>query len=502
MKLFNFRLPAAIALSLAAGVVFGTVTAYFGGDIVYVLIPFAISAAVLGLCIIKYKSPSLAVKLFLVIVFFLVGSLYVYFYLCSYAASEVPLYQTCCIAGKVDKVGMASSGRTYLVLSDVTADGVKLNGKVIAYLGVNAGEYCEAGYRVTFFAPLRKESLFSDGEISYQLQNGVKYFCTVSEGMKSTWRFSLFGTVNGAIRKTLFSNLDSETAAVCLAMLTGDSSLISQGTLSSFRNGGIAHLFAVSGLHIGVIFGALTLLFKKLPVNRFVSAAVSMAIIIFYAGVCGFTPSSVRAAVTCSVFVISSLLHKKYDAVNSLSLVAVILMLINPLCIYGAGFLLSFGAALGILTLNRSISKAFGFLPKKLRKPLSVALSAQITTIPTQFFCFGYVTWAGLLLNVIVVPVVTVFYLLLVICTALAVILPFAAGGLITFAATPVQLMINSVVECGFENAVISRSFGVWIYLPFVLASIGISDYFNLRPLCRSTLCSAAVVLLTIAFLI
>lgn len=499
-KILNFRLPAALALSLAAGIVYGTILTYFSLDGVFIAIPAVIAAVPFFICTLVYKRTSLSVSLALIIAFFLAGALYVYFYYCSYIGSEVVLGQTYRIEGIVSEVGQTSGGKNYIVITRASADGVRLNGKIIAYLGDYAGEYCEAGYKVAFKGSLNKQSFYQGGEVSFRAVNGIKYYCSVYYGLDSTWKFSLFGAVNNSIRNALFNNTDGETAAVCFAMLTGNSSFISEGTLSSFRNGGIAHVFAVSGLHIGVIFGALTLLFKKLPVNRFVSAAVRAGVIIFYAGVCGFTPSSVRAAVTCTAAVAASLCHKKYDGLNSLSFAAIILLLINPLYLYGVGFLLSFGAALGVMTLQRNISAILSFIPSKLCKLLSVGLAVNLMTIPTQFKHFGYISWAGLFLNIVIVPVVSVLYLLLFVCVTLSAVAPFSAVALVPFSTAPIQLIINLTVEFGFENAVITQSFGYWIYLPFILFAVGITDKLNMRLLWRGALVSLSFIWLVLGF--
>lgn len=487
-KLFNFRLPSALALSLVTGVLFGVLLCFFNAEAVYVLFPFLTACVPFAVCVLKCRSAEAAVCFVLVIAFFLIGALYSYFLLCSYRSDDVPLGQVSYITGKVAKVGATSSGKTYLVISGAEADGVKLKGKILAYLGDNAGDYCERGYEVSFNAELVRQSLFSDG-VSYGVQNGIKYYCNVNEGLSCDWGFSLFGVINGAMRRALFNNTDGETAAVCFAMLTGDSSSISQGTLASFRSGGIAHLFAVSGLHIGIIFGALTALLKKLPVNRYVSAFIRIGTVLFYSGVCSFTASSVRASVMCSVAVVASLLYKKNDGLNALSLSAIIILLINPMQLFSAGFLLSFGAALGLMTLSRNLSRTISFLPEKPRSALSCCAAAQLSTIPTQLYGFGYVSWAGLFLNVILLPVVSVFYLLLFLCTVLSVIMPFAAAYLIEFAATPIQLLINLVVACGFERAVITKSVGLWIYVPFALFAAGICDKLNLKLFVRGALC-------------
>ena len=501
-KLFNFRLIAALAAAMTAGILFGAVAAYFAIGWPYLLIPFALASAALLICALKFKNTSLTVCFILIIAAFMLGAFSAYLFLASFAANEIPACQTVLVEGRVEKVGITSGGRTYLVISSARADGKSLGGKVIAYLTENAGDYCEKGYTVKFYAALTKQNAFEGGEISYYAQNSIKYSCNVYGGLEARWGFSLFGSANAAIRNTLFDNLDGETASVCYAMLTGDTSFISEGTLASFRGGGIAHLFAVSGLHIGAIFGALTLLFKRLPVNRYISAAIRVAAILLYAGVCNFTPSSIRATVMCAVMLCASLLHKKNDTLNSLSLAALILLIINPMYLFGAGFLLSFGAVLGIIMLGHNLEYILRALPKRVREPLSVGLAVHVSTVPTQLACFGYVSWAGLLLNLLIIPIITVLYLLLFFATVLAMIIPPAAGALVGVASSPIQLLVNAAVEGGLESAVISLPAKLWIYPPFALLIAGVSDKFNFKPVLRSALCSLALIGLTIVFLV
>ena len=99
-------------------------------------------------------------------------------------------------------------------------------------------------------------------------------------------------------------NLDKDTAAICYAMLIGDTKGVDDATLDSFRFGGVAHIFAVSGLHIGLVYGVIAFAMKKLRANKFLSAAICIAVILLYSAVCGFTLSSVRAVIMCAVGII------------------------------------------------------------------------------------------------------------------------------------------------------------------------------------------------------
>ncbi|MDE7257470.1 MAG: ComEC/Rec2 family competence protein [Clostridia bacterium] len=497
-KPLNVRLPVLFAVSLSIGIVYSTVLAYFRLNGIFILIPaLIVFAACIPVAIVKggASKPLIAIC---AILFFLVGAVYMYAEYLSFESTEVLEGVLVKISGRVDEAGVSANGNRFLIISNVTVNGEKINGKIIAYLTENITDDCRRGYTVNFYSQLSKQSFVSFGGISYNATRGIKYMCTVS-GLNCSYRFDLFGEINSAFERALYNNLDSETAAVCFAMLTGNTDGISAGTLSSFRNGGIAHVFAVSGLHIGVIYGALTFLFKKLGLNRYVSTAVRIAFIAVYSGVCLFSPSSVRALVMCSASAVAGCFHRKHDSLNALAVAAVILLLINPLYLFGVGFVLSFSAVLGIILLSKNLKRLFGFLPEKCANALSAGLSAQVATVPVQLTSFGYISAAGLILNLLIIPLVSVMYVSLFICTLLSVIMPFSAGVLMHFAAVPIQLVINVVTACGFENAVITGSYSELLYVPFALLFIGLTDKLNLRPLFRTAFVSVFAVVIIYA---
>lgn len=495
-KPFNLRTPVLMAAALASGIIFSAVLAYFKLSGIYILITAAISFAACVPVAIFHKSTSKPLIFIFAVIFLTAGALYAYCRYCVYCASAVPLGELVQVTARVEEVGVTSGGSRYLILDRAAAYGVPLKSKLIAYLGDNAGDYCGRGYTVTFYAVLGKQDFFSDGAVAYRATENVKYYCSVTGGLQSKYHFSLFGEINAAFRSALFDNLDGETAAVCYAMLTGNTAAMSDGTLQAFRNGGVAHVFAVSGLHIGVIYGALTFIFKRIKFNRFASAAVKIAVITLYAGVCNFSPSSVRALIMCSVSGISSCIYRKYDGWNALSLSLILLLLINPFYLFDVGFLLSFSAATGIITIAPNLKKLFGFLPKKIRGGLAAGLSAQFSTVPALMTTFGSVSAAGLFLNVIFVPVISVLYVILLASTLLSAFIPFFATSVLPSAVAPLQLTVNFVTACGFENALISSDAGNWLFVPFLAIGAALSDKFNFggRLFARGSVISAALI--------
>lgn len=467
-------------MALVTGIAFAVLAEYCKFSFAWLLLPVVVFAcAVVGVCF-KLKKHRAIIAFCALALFYVVGVLYSSVLIFNYCNSDVHIDSAVMIYGKVEEVGLTSKGTRYVLLSGVTFGETPVSGKLIAYFLEDAGEYCRRGYTVSLYSQPELMDFISDGSVSYYASRGIKYSCVVAGSLQAKYSFSLFGEIANKIEQLLFSNMEAETASVALALLTGNADKISSGTLSAFRGGGIAHAFAVSGLHVGVIYGAISALFKRLPINKYISVAIRLLFIFAFVGVCNFTPSSMRAAIMCAISAIASCIYYRYDSLNGVSLAAIIILLINPFSLFEIGFALSFGAVLGIFLLNRNFYAWFKFLPKKLRSGIATGWASQFITIPTLATSFGSVSWAGLILNLVFVPVISAYYILLFAAIVICLILPFCAPALYAVA-IPLELIINIVVASGMENAVISCSVGAWIYLPFVLATVAMSDKFNIK---------------------
>lgn len=489
-KLLNFRLPFALFLTLAASVVFVYAVYYFHVDLFYLLTAVPTAAVVFIVCAVVFRDRRrLTVCLALILAFFL-GMFCAYLSFSSYDKSEVETTSAVTVVGSVAETG-SGDGYRYLVLDGVTADGVALGGKVLAYLKDGAGENCAVGDTARFTSTLNKCDLFVYGSLNYRAADAIKYTCTVSGGLTAEEGFSLFGSARAAINGVLTDHLYGETAAVAYAMMTGSTAAMDAETVGAFRYGGIAHIFAVSGLHIGVLYAALTLLMKKLRVNKAVAAAVKIAFIVLYSGVCGFTASSVRAVVMCSCSQICRLFHVKYDSLNALSFAGVVLLIVCPFNLFDLGFRLSFSSVFGIIFLSRVFSKLFRRLPRKLAGALSVTLSAQLAVLPVQIAAFGYVSWAGLLLNLLVLPLLSAVYVVLFFSCVLCLVVPVLAQWVLPAVCLPLEALMSAIVSCGLENTAVS-GIGGWALAPAaVMLVAALTDKINFRRLTRLILVSA-----------
>lgn len=498
-RLVNVRTPVILAIALVVGITVGCLFSYFGISLFWLTAVIPITAVIVIIFTLFSKWRPLIITL-LAGLFMATGIVSGFVILDNYGRSRLTDGGIYTLSASVSEKGENLYGE-YIVINNVKADEQKIVGKIIVYLGETYGDFCDVGYKVNFTAEIKRKDAFVDGKINYYIQENIKYSCSVYGGMTAKYGYSFFGSIRSHIRDTLYNSLDKDTAAIAFAMLTGNTQGVDDGAMTSFRYGGIAHVFAVSGLHIGIIYGILFAIFKKVRINKFIKAAICILPLFFYAGVCGFTLSSVRAAVMCTVAALARLTHKKYDPLNSLSLSVIIILLVTPLSLFSAGFQLSVCATGAIILLYKNISKLFKKLPKKLADAVGVSLSAQLGTLPVMLTSFGYLSGASLLMNIIFLPVLSAIYVLLFIVTVIAAVIPLI-GVILPYATLPLQVMVSAILNLGFENAIISGS-NLRLFTPvFYIGLLTLSDKINLSLLQRVCFAVIAASALCICVLI
>ncbi|HEY9550802.1 MAG TPA: ComEC/Rec2 family competence protein, partial [Prevotella sp.] len=206
--------------------------------------------------------------------------------------------------------------------------------------------------------------------------------------------------------------LEEQEFAVAAAMSLGDKSRLSRSTKEHFSLAGASHLLALSGLHLGILYFMLTLLFLGLKRHVLVQALILTAIWT-YVVLVGMSPSVLRAATMLTVYAFAALLNRQQMSVNALSMAAIVLLISNPYMLWDVGFQMSFMAVLGILLFYSPI---YGWVNKRFLyasrlRPLwsmaAVSMAAQITTAPLVMYYFGNFSCYFLLTNLFAIPLAT-----------------------------------------------------------------------------------------------
>jgi len=503
MKRFiNPRVPVLVACTLALGVLTGYLFSYLETNILWLIAVVPCTAIIFIFCLILKKKKFLILSLVFALVF-TGGALNSYFTIQNYRVCDVDTEKIYDISGVVKEKGSTSYGE-YIIIDGAKAGDNKLSGKIRVYLNETYGDFCDVGYNVKFRAKLNFNDAFPYGELNYYAEDNVKYTCFPYSELTSTYRFSLFGSIRSVIKNTLYDNLSYDTASVCYGMMLGDTQNVDDDALENFRYGGIAHIFAVSGLHIGLVYGVLTFLLKKLRIHKYVSAAVRLFAIIFYAGICGFAVSSVRAVIMCGINLLAGLFFVKSDELNNLGFATFFILLVSPLSLFSVGFQLSVCAIGGILLLSNGIKRTLKRIkiPAKISAGVGASIGAQAGTFPVMLAKFGYISGAGLLLNLLIIPIVSILFTILFAGTVLSLVIPPAAGFIMQYAAMPLEALLSFLLAANFEKAVIS-GFGAGIFVPlYFVALLFLSDKINLKAVSRTVLATCSVAVLVVCVLV
>ena len=211
---------------------------------------------------------------------------------------------------------------------------------------------------------------------------------------------------------------DRPARAVLLALLLADRSEVEPDALDAFRETGLMHLLAVSGLHVLLVGLALYAFLKpvlgRLGVPRGAAewsrTVLTLALLGVYALATGGSVSVVRALVMTAVVVIGRALQRRADALNALGVAALVLLLWRPTALFEVGFQLSFGAVAALVTLGPVLT---GWLPaawtctatgRWATGSVVASTAATLGTAPALLVHFGQLPLAGLVLNALAIP--------------------------------------------------------------------------------------------------
>ena len=232
------------------------------------------------------------------------------------------------------------------------------------------------------------------------------------------------------IKNNLLDILEKEEAGLCIGILIGDRENISEQTEENFRKSNLTHLLAVSGSHITYIITTLTTILGN--TNRKFSKIFTIFFLIFFMALTDFTPSVMRASIMGILVLIASILYKKSDTINNLSIALFIILIYNPYYIIDTGFLLSFAGTIGIIIFSERLTnyikehiKIISISKKELNKEnvnkfifnklilylinsFSVTISANIFIIPIIAYLFSTISLSFWISNILIAPIMEI----------------------------------------------------------------------------------------------
>lgn len=226
-----------------------------------------------------------------------------------------------------------------------------------------------------------------------------------SEGKSIKYRIKYSFREN--VEKLFDNNLNKDNSDLMKSIILGDYSYLNEDDILKYRDLGLAHILAVSGLHIGIIAGFLIYILSHLGVKRKINIIITLATIWLYGYLIGFPPSLLRANIMISILFYSQLSVEPYDSINSLFFAAFVLLIINPIWLFNLGFQLSFLATFSIIYFTPKFNELFYPYNNKITYSLAGLLAVQIGLLPIQAFYFNKIPILSIFSNLFIAPILS-----------------------------------------------------------------------------------------------
>lgn len=393
--------------------------------------------------------------------------------------------------------------------------------KTLLYLNGEEAAELQPGDRLTVTASFRMADTMAGEDTSYYYAKGV---LLIGNGGK-TWTAerperapvgswpALFG---GALKDSIARVFPDSTAPLVTALLTGDKTGLPDQIYGALRRSGLAHVIAVSGLHVSFLAGLITTLLGR---RRRLSALVGICLLFFFSAVAGNTPSVQRAALMQVLLLIAPLFDRENDPPTSLSTVLMVLLVMNPYAAASVSLQLSFGAVAGIFLFTGPLCEKWeNRLPHRpkgiwLRLGCRVAriviasvattLGAVVFTTPLLAFYFDSVSLISPLTNLLSLWAVSDAFLGGLMTALVGLVLPVVASAMAWVVSLPVwylQWLTAALAGLPFASVAVHSIYLVlWMALTYGLIFLWVlwrgPRGRAVVPVClsASTLCGALI---------
>lgn len=260
------------------------------------------------------------------------------------------------------------------------------------------------------------------------------------------------------VKNNLEVGLTNENAEIAYSALFGDKDLLSDKQYNSYKLSGVAHLLAVSGLHVGIVVTILNFILEKFKIKNWYKLSIIASILLFYSYLCSFTVSALRASIMAIILLLSKILKQPYDSFNSISIAGIIIFLLNPFCIFDVSFLLSFSCVIGITMLYKPLRKCLSTtkMPKTIVDSVAISLATTISIVFIMAYYFRTLNVISIISNVILIPIFTLAFVAIFIISILSLLIPFIKISYLLFPINYVLDFIN-IIATVLGNLTISN---------------------------------------------
>lgn len=305
----------------------------------------------------------------------------------------------------------------------VKLDNIRISIRTKIEGGIKIGDQIKLSAKLFPLKTAPSEYAYDFARVAYYQKISATGFATSKVTLHKKAEARKFQEYIESFRQYIYENLQCNIkkphADIVSALLIGKKDGIDQKTMDAIRDSGIAHLFAISGLHLSFVAGLFFVVFRNLFAisetltlkynTKKISAFLTILPTTFYLLITGMQISAQRAYIMVILVLVAIMLERKYRGLIAIAFAASIILMVEPEAILKPGFQMSFSAVLALVS-SYQIGANKLFKVKVIKYFSSIIVSsliASLATVPYTIYNFNYFSISGIITNLIAIPIVT-----------------------------------------------------------------------------------------------
>ena len=285
------------------------------------------------------------------------------------------------------------------------------------------------------------------------------------------------GVLRESIDTNIGHNLEGPQKVLAQALaLGGHYSELGEDQMKSFSYTGLIHILSISGSHIALLLALVYGLGRLIKLKKRTCLILGIIVACIYCGIVGGDAPVVRATMMSILMCMAYIKGRLYQAKQALCICAIVCIIYDPFSLFDVSFQLSFGATYGLLIWGKVLYERIQWLPRWIKTPLVLCVSAQLLILPLQLYYFHYISIASLLAACIVAPLLDISIVLIFVSTLVSYVLPISLLWSLVDVLLRISLYLNHVLGRSGSLLWLGMMHPYCAYIYYVL--LGLFTYF------------------------
>lgn len=285
------------------------------------------------------------------------------------------------------------------------------------------------------------------------------------------------GVLRESIDTNIGHNLEGPQKVLGQALaLGGHYSELGEEQMKAFSYTGLIHILSISGSHIALLLALVYGVGRCIKLRKRTCLILGIIVACIYCGIVGGDAPVLRATMMSLLMCIAYIKGRLYQAKQALCICAIVCVIYDPFSLFDVSFQLSFGATYGLLIWGKVLYERIQWLPRWIKTPLVLCVSAQLLILPLQLYYFHYISISSLLAACIVAPLLDISIVLIFVSTLVSYILPISLLWSLVDVLLRVSLYLNHVLGRSGSLLWLGMMHPYCVYIYYVL--LGLFTYF------------------------